>query len=108
MKYAIELMNDRDLEMVSGGTTIQTISLLTKLQEIGVPGIPDGLTLKSDRDVILKGFEAKKCLKGIFEKYGLEGVLFVNPLMKNKYKLDGKKIGAIAVVEHIKKQLDNA
>lgn len=103
MKFENEIMNDMELENVSGGTTIQTISLLTTLQDIGVKGIPDGLTLKSERDIVFKPIEALNCLSGVLKKYGIDSTLSLN--FKNKYVIDGRTAGAKAVVAHIKKQL---
>ena len=103
MKFANEIINDMELENISGGTNIQTISLLTTLQEIGVKGIHDGLTLKSDRNVVLKAVEAAKCLIDVLKKYGVDSTL--SATFKNSYRIDGDTVGAKAVVAHIKEQL---
>lgn len=105
-----EMLSDEALDEVSGGNIVQTMSMLSILNDLGVPGIPENLRLEGGKLGI--SVEASNKLSEILESYGAKMVTIpiVDNIIGNIYYLKNDsgsytQVGADAVISHIKSQI---
>lgn len=107
---ASELLSDEALDEVSGGNIVQTKAMLSILNDLGVPGIPENLRLEGGNSGY--SVEATQKLK---EVLGGFGVIFDTPLvadaiLDNTYRIKNDagsytRASASAVIDHVKAEI---
>lgn len=108
---ANEVLSNEELDKVSGGNIVQVFSMLSVLNNIGVPGIPENLRLegKSTGDYI----QAASKLEEVLESYGVifnAATAVLDTSLNNSYSIKNdngsySKVDAAAVIEHVKAQI---
>ena len=105
-----ELLSEKELDEVSGGNAIQTKSMLSILNDLGVPGIPENLRLEKGKP----GYspEASQKLKEVLSGFGIkfDTPIVADAILENTYM--GKndqgswtRISASEVISRVKAQI---
>lgn len=77
---ADELLSEAELDEVSGGNAIQTKAMLSILNDLGIPGIPENLRLEGGSSAY--SVDATNKLKDILSGFGIQ---FDTPVVLDEF-----------------------
>ena len=107
---ADELLSEKELDEVAGGNIIQTKSMLSILNDLGVPGIPENLRLEGGNPGY--SLEASNKLKDILNGFGIkfDTPIVADAILDNTYMGKNEagswtRIGAGEVISRVKAQI---
>ena len=107
---ADELLSEKELDEVAGGNIIQTKSMLSILNDLGVPGIPENLRLEGEKPGY--SLEASQKLKEILSGFGIkfDTPIVADAILDNTYMGKNEagswtRIGASEVISRVKAQI---
>lgn len=78
-----EVMNEEQLDEVTGGTTAEIFDMLKAIKDNNLATVKTDLANGSAKD-------AANELASILRSYGFSGNVYFNPFMENKYTYKGK------------------
>ncbi|MBO4400694.1 MAG: hypothetical protein J5809_02485 [Selenomonadaceae bacterium] len=91
-----EVMNDEQLDAVSGGTNMESVSLLQRIQTERLAPVHTRIMPGNER-------AAAKELAEILKSYGFSGRLFMNDTQENVYTYNSEVVSADEVIDIMKK-----
>lgn len=91
-----EVMSEEQLDAVSGGTNMESVSLLQRIQTERLAPVHTRIFPGNER-------AAAKELAGILKDFGIHGRLFMNDTQENIYTYNNEVVSADEVIDILKK-----
>lgn len=93
-----EIMNDEQLDAVTGGTNNESVALLMRISNEGLAEVHTSIVPGNES-------EAAAELASILKGFGFHGRVFMNDTQENIYTYNGEIVGADEVIGIIKQKV---